>query len=232
MIRAILFDLDGTLMDHRAAADAAITAWVAGRSPGHPRLAEAPALWLELEERHLASWHRGEASWQEQRRRRIRALCDDLDLDVPGDLDAAFASYGERYREGWVPYPDAPAITELAGDYRLGVLTNGGNDFQRAKMRAIGLAGLGPVLSGDVLGGQFKPAPGCYLNAAAELGLEPGEILLVGDDLTNDVTAPAATGMRSIWLDRLGAEPVPEGFPRITTLTALPQYLSGHSDLG
>jgi putative hydrolase of the HAD superfamily len=37
MIKGILFDLDGTLLDHRAAADTGITAWVSARAPGSAR---------------------------------------------------------------------------------------------------------------------------------------------------------------------------------------------------
>ncbi|MGW0481643.1 HAD family hydrolase [Nonomuraea sp. NPDC003214] len=237
-VRGVLFDLDGTLLDHRAAADAGITAWVAERAPGHPRLAEAARLWEALEEPHLAAWHAGECSWQEQRRRRVRALCAELGLDPPDDPDTAFASYARRYREAWRAYPDAAAAVAALRGFRLGVLTNGAQEMQEAKVRAIGLAGqVGPVLTGEVLDGCYKPAPACYTWAAAALGLPPEQVLLVGDDVAKDVTGPAAAGMRSVWLDRLGVAPPPAGFPRITTLAELPallsgEHLSGHSDLG
>ncbi|UBU09545.1 HAD family hydrolase [Nonomuraea gerenzanensis] len=227
-IKAVLFDLDGTLFDHRAAADAGITAWVAGRFPGHPRLAEAPAIWAELEGPYLAMWQAGRCTVQEQRRLRLAALCAELSVPVPGDLDVAYAIFAELYRRHWVAYPDvAGAVAELGG-YPLGVLTNGTLPMQEAKVRAIGLAGLvGPVLTGEVLGGHFKPAPACYTGAAAALGLAPEEVLLVGDDVENDVTGPAVTGMRSVWLDRHAAGPPPAGFPRITSLAELPRLL-GH----
>ncbi|MFG1947001.1 HAD family hydrolase [Nonomuraea sp. NPDC048826] len=223
MINGILFDLDGTLLDHRAAADAAIGAWVAERAPGHPRLGEVAALWAALEEPHLAAWHAGECTWQEQRRRRIRALCAELAIETPADLDAAFAGFTGHYRRGWTAFPDAAGALAALGGFRLGVLTNGSQEIQEEKVRAIGLDGLvGPVLTGEVLGGCFKPVAACYTAAAAALGLPPGEVLLVGDDIAKDVTGPAAAGMRSVWLDRLGVSPAPEGFPRITTLAELP----------
>ncbi|MBN6057726.1 HAD family hydrolase, partial [Nonomuraea sp. RK-328] len=223
VIRGVLLDLDGTLLDHRAAADAAVTDWVSRHAPGHPRLAEAPALWQALEEPHLRAWHAGECSLEEQRRRRIQALCVELALTVPDDLDAAFGAYATRYRSNWCAYPDAAeAVAALAG-FRLGVLTNGSQHMQEAKVRAIGLGGrVGPVLTGEALGGHYKPAPGSYTAAARALGLAPDEVLLVGDDVVNDVTAPAAAGMRSVWLDRLGVQPPPAGFPRITSLAELP----------
>ncbi|MGP3963381.1 hypothetical protein ACTWPT_46120 [Nonomuraea sp. 3N208] len=45
------------------------------------------------------------------------------------------------------------------------------------------------------------------------------------------MTGSAVTGMRSVWLDRLGAGPPPAGFPRITSLAELARLLkvpSGH----
>ncbi|MEV4110890.1 HAD family hydrolase [Nonomuraea sp. NPDC049695] len=221
-IKGVLFDLDDTLLDHRGAADAAIVAWVSAHSPAHPRLDEVAVLWAGLEGPYLAMWHTGACSLQEQRRLRLRALCQELAVPAPADLDAAYADFSERYRQNWTAHHDVTqALAELDG-LTLGVLTNGTQRLQEAKVRAIGLAGLvGPVLTGEVLGGHFKPSPAAYTGAAAALGLAPEEVLLVGDDVDKDVTGPAPTGMRSVWLDRLGAEPPPAGFPRITTLAEL-----------
>ncbi|NUR84199.1 MAG: HAD family hydrolase [Nonomuraea sp.] len=239
-IKGILFDLDGTLLDHRGAADAAITSWASALAPGHPRLPEVARLWEALEIPHLAAWQAGECSWEEQRRRRVRALCGELAVDAPADLDAAFADYAGRYQRGWAAYPDVAGALAALDGYVLGVLTNGSQRMQEAKLRAIG-HDLGPVLTGESLGGHFKPSPACYTAAARALGLAPEEVLLVGDDLVKDVIGPAAAGMRSVWLDRLGTEPAPAGFPRVTSLADLPallsetcqaHYLSGHSDLG
>ncbi|MET8868676.1 HAD family hydrolase [Nonomuraea sp. NPDC004580] len=226
-VKGVLFDLDGTLMDHRRAADAGITAWVAEHFPGHPRLTEVAALWAALEVPYLAMWHAGRCTVQEQRHLRLQALCAELDVPAPADLGAAYADFAARYRGAWAAFPDAAeAVAGLAG-FALGVLTNGTQPMQEAKVRAIGLAGrVGPVLTGEVLDGCFKPAPEAYERAAAALGLATHEVLLVGDDVVNDVTAPAAAGMHSVWLDRTGAEPGPEGFPRITSLTELAPLLT------
>ncbi|MFI6597493.1 HAD family hydrolase [Nonomuraea sp. NPDC050536] len=226
MIKGLLFDLDGTLLDHRAAANAAISAWLEARAPGHPRLAEAPASWEALEEPHLAAWHAGECTWQAQRRRRVTAFCREFGLDVPADVDTAFASYAVHYRRNWVPYPDAAAGVASVRGLRLGVLTNGGQSMQEDKVRAIGLEGrVGPVLTGELLGGHYKPSPEAYAGAAEALGLAPEEVVLVGDDIAKDVIGPAAVGMGSVWLDRHSVLAGPDGFARITSLTELPGVL-------
>ncbi|MGP3957696.1 HAD family hydrolase [Nonomuraea sp. 3N208] len=124
MIKGVLFDLDGTLLDHRGAADTAIAGWVSAHCPGHPRLADVPGLWAELEGPYLAMWQAGECSVQEQRRLRLRALCRELLVDEPGDLDAAYADFAERYRQGWAAYPDAAEAVAALRGLALGVLTN------------------------------------------------------------------------------------------------------------
>jgi hypothetical protein len=98
VIRAILFDLDETLFDHRRGVAYAATSWTESVSPGHPLLMETPALWLDLENKHLPAWHAGECSFAEQRRRRLREFCVRIGLPVPPDPDAAYAGTSSRRR--------------------------------------------------------------------------------------------------------------------------------------
>ncbi|GAA1004115.1 hydrolase [Acrocarpospora pleiomorpha] len=229
MIRAILFDLDETLFDHRTAVAAAVTSWTAALSPCHPLLAEGPALWLRLEDKHLPAWHKGECSFGEQRRRRLRDYCDQLGLPVPADLDEAYGEFLLRYEAAWQAFPDAyPVMDALSGTgLTLGVLTNGQPVQQEAKLRRLGLLDrLDPVLTPDSLGGHFKPSPRCYLATAAKLGLAPHEVALVGDNLNLDAIGPTRVGMHGIWLDRYGTSAPPPGIPAIRTLTDLPALLT------
>jgi putative hydrolase of the HAD superfamily len=61
--------------------------------------------------------------------------------------------------------------------------------------------------------GCAKPDPRAYSSLAAALTLAPSEILFVGDEPQADVVGPRAAGMRTVWVNRLGAE-WPAGLPR------------------
>lgn len=232
MIRAILFDLDETLFDHRRAVAHAATRWTESVCPGHELLPETPALWLDLEDKHLPAWHTGQCSFAEQRRRRLREFCRRLGLPEPADPDAAFADFLTHYESAWAAFPDVPetleALAARADAPMLGVLTNGAPAQQEAKLRRIGLMHhMEVVLTPETLG-AFKPDPECYRAAAAKLGLRPEEMLMVGDNLQLDAAAPAREGLHGVWLDRYRAEPVAPSpaVTRITTLRDLPRVLT------
>ncbi len=78
-----------------------------------------------------------------------------------------------------------------------GIVTNKPRAMTEPLLDALGLAGrAGSVVSGDTLP-QRKPDPAPLLFAARELGLEPGRCIYVGDAV-RDIEAGHAAGMRTI----------------------------------
>ena len=72
--------------------------------------------------------------------------------------------------------------------------------------------------------GWNKPAVGFCDGIGKRLGLQPNQIVLVGDRLDNDIQPALAAGWQGIWIDReeVGpAAPVPKGVQRIVTLNEL-----------
>lgn len=59
-------------------------------------------------------------------------------------------------------------------------------------------AGREPVFFG-------KPEPFLFEEALAELGVEPGEAVMVGDNLRTDVAGGRNVGMATVWVNRWGA---------------------------
>lgn len=103
-------------------------------------------------------------------------------------------------------YPDVlPTLQALAEHYPLAGLTNGNAD--------IGLCGVGHLLRFCVSArevGVPKPSPEIFAHAVERLGVAPHEVLHVGDDPRSDVGGARKAGMRTVWVNRVGA-PWPGG---------------------
>ncbi len=214
-MKALLLDLDGTLLDHRAAADAAIRAWAATLVPAERHPDDLVARWTALEEHHVGRAERGEITWQQQRRERLRALFALLELQAAArddDLDAHFAQFLTHYETSWTPYDDVAAAFDSwrAAGVRTAVLTNGVGEQQWRKLRALGVDGqVEFVVALDDLG-VGKPHPRVYAEACRRLGLPAEQVVYVGDDVARDAIGATACGLTGVWLDRLGGQ-VPEG---------------------
>jgi len=207
----VLFDLDGTLVDHRSAADTAVGKWAATHGGASVAEGDAFALeWSRLEALHFAAYLKGEVTFQGQRRRRIAEFLEFLRRPVPDDdaLDRLFDSYLELYEGGWVAYGDVvPSLDRLAdAGVTLGVLTNGDEAQQRSKLRAVGLLDRFACVVASSSLPAAKPAADAFVLACERLGKSPDSVFYVGDNLQTDALAATQAGLRGVWLNRL-AEP-------------------------
>lgn len=230
MLCAVLFDLDGTLLDHDGARDAGFAAHL----PGQNALADE---WRRLEATHYGEYASGQIPFQEQRRRRVRGIHAAMGRDVPADgaCDAWFAAYLTHYRACWAAFDDVvPALDALAHalpDAQLGIITNGEGEPQRAKLAAIDLTERFSVFVASAEVGMCKPDAAIFLHACAQLGVAPRDAAHVGDRLDLDAEGAAGAGLRGIWLDRATADassPPVDGVVRIGGLRELPDALGAH----
>jgi phosphoglycolate phosphatase len=188
-VDAVLFDLDGTLLDTAADLGAALDAALA-ESGIEPCGEAAVRLYIgkgapTLVARALASRQRG----------------DDAALHAY-TLERFFHHYGRLNDEGRhraLPYPgagDCLAALHAAG-LPLAVVTNKQHRFALALMQRLGWAAwLQAIVGGDTLP-ERKPHPAPLLHACKLLGAAPQRCLMVGDSL-NDVAAAHAAGLRII----------------------------------
>jgi putative hydrolase of the HAD superfamily len=212
VIRAVFFDLDGTLVDSDAARDAAVSAMFPDR--------DVTGLWRDLEDRHFNAYLAGEISHADQRRRRVADLHAALDRPAPSDW---FATYLREYERAWIPFPDA--LPTLAGlDLNVGVLTNGRMDQQHAKLKATGLRDHVKALLTSHELGVAKPAPEAFHAACQTFCVRPDEVMYVGDRLDVDARPAIAAGLRGVWLNRHTADQ-PGGVATITSLLQLPHLI-------
>ncbi|MFB9831172.1 HAD family hydrolase [Actinoallomurus acaciae] len=229
-VRAVLFDLDGTLVDHDTAAEIALVETLRATSGvRHVDDAHVRRRWRHLEEPAMDRYLSGELTFTEQRRLRVTSLAAELGLGAWDDrrADAWFAEYLRRYEAAWRVYPDVrPALEALTvRRLRQGVLTNGDADQQRRKLLHVGLADALPdvIVSSEV--GAAKPSARIFRAGCARLGLVPHEVVYVGDRLRTDAIAAIDAGLRGIWLNR-GSDLGPVEPPVIQTLEDLPALLA------
>jgi putative hydrolase of the HAD superfamily len=237
MLRAVLFDLDGTLMDHDAARSAGLRAHLGDWLPDlqADELAPLELEWQRLEALHYDEYARGECTFTEQRRRRVRGIRAVLEREPAEELtaDAWFARYLRHYRAAWRAFDDAlPALSALERaqpSIALGVVTNGEGEPQRAKLAAIGLGERFPVIVASGEAGVAKPEAEIFELACERLEVEPAQAAHVGDRLDLDAEGAAAAGLCGVWLDRLGTVSCPAHIERISALSELPAVLLGAS---
>jgi sugar-phosphatase len=173
--RALLVDIDGTLIDSEAAVN---------------RVWSAFAVRHGLDPAAVTKIAQGRPS-----RETIRALLHD-----PPQLDAI----AERFDadevadvEGVVAYPGAHAL--LAGDARpLAIVTSCTTALARARLRAAGLPTPDVLVTADEIT-NGKPDPEPFLLGAERLAVDPADCVVL-EDAPAGITAGRAAGARVIAL--------------------------------
>jgi putative hydrolase of the HAD superfamily len=227
-LKGILFDLDITLADNLGAWDGLwpeVAAKLAARYPGFDPDAFRERE-IEISERHYELLLRGDVDFATYRRNFLRET-----LEPWGELDddtfTLYADARERALAAIRLYPDAVDTVRglRARGLKVGVLTNGPSELQRRKLELLGLEDeLDAVaISGEI--GASKPEPEAYATAVAMLGLEPGEVAMVGDHVENDVAGALAAGLgAAVWVERYPGE-LPEGARVARELAEVPRLL-------
>ena len=198
-VRALVFDVFGTVVDWRGsiirecralgrseklAADwaAFADAWRAGYRPAMARVRSAELPWMSIDQLH-------------------RMILD--------ELLARFAIEGlteediDRLNRVWHrldPWPDARrGLARLKRRYVLATLSNG-NMALLVNMAKHARLPWDCVLSAELFR-HYKPDPETYLGAAALLGLEPGEVMMVAAH-KDDLRAARACGLATAFVRR------------------------------
>jgi len=208
-IQTVLFDVDDTLVDTRAAFADAVGAVRRAFLPHVPaeREPELLATWRDDVGGHYAAYTRGELGFDEQRRRRA----DELHVAFGGPRvdEAAYPGWLEvfwgRFQASWRAFYDAAPALELLAErgVAFGCVTNARSGLQREKLAAAGLAHV-PVLVGVERFGFGKPRPEVFAEGCRLLGTDPARTLYVGDEPQVDARGATQAGLVGVWLDRPG----------------------------
>jgi phosphoglycolate phosphatase len=183
-LRAIIFDLDGTLVDSAEDLRAALNQLLGGLGLPPIEANEIKGMIgdgvLKMVERALVAAH-GDP-------RRKDAL-------LPRFLEIYQANSANLTR----CFPAVPETLDLlhSKGFRLAVVTNKPVLATNRILEALSLAEFFPVVVGGDSVQQRKPHPAPLLEAARRLGVDVSQSLMVGDNI-HDVEAARAAGMRCV----------------------------------
>ena len=177
--RAVLFDLDGTLLDTLDdLADATNAALAELGLPQHPTGAYKYFVgdgFEQLVRRAIGEEHLTEAL-------------------LARGIELARCEYARCWAEKTQPYPGIPELLDELGrrGIPMAVLSNKPHEFTRLCVTRLLSHWRFQVIQGAVPDLARKPDPGGALAIAAGMGLAPGEVLYLGDTNTDMQTAAAA----------------------------------------
>jgi mannitol-1-/sugar-/sorbitol-6-phosphatase len=207
-VSAVLFDLDGVLVESREATERVWVDWARHNS---------------IEEGALRSAMHGVRSADV-----IRTLRPDLDAVVESrELERRQAEDVEGLRA----IPGAAAALGAFKADRVAVVTSGTRPLALARLAAVGIEPPAVMVFADDVA-RGKPDPEGYLTAARRLGADPAEALVV-EDAPPGIEAAKAAGAATVAVTSTHArEELAAADAVIASLEELPALLAARFDAG
>jgi HAD superfamily hydrolase (TIGR01509 family) len=213
VIAAIIFDLDGVLIDSEAVWDSVreqVTRETGGR-------------WHERAQQEMMGM--SSVEWS-------RYMRENLGVPMaPEEISSLVVDrIVERYRRDLPLLPDAvETVRGLAERWPLGLASSSNRPVIDLVLELTGLAPCFRISVSSEEVGRGKPAPDVYLEAARRLGVEPTGCAAV-EDSTNGIRAAKAAGMLVAVVPRPDFPPAPEASRRadlvLDSLAELPPALA------
>ena len=195
MIEAVIFDLDGVIVDSEHVWDAAREAFARERG----------GRWHERAQRDMMGMSSLEWSRYMHDRIGLRESPEEISAEVARRLEAA-------YREELPLIDGAPeAVARLAERWPLGIASSSNRPIIDLVLE---LSGLGRYFRATVSSEEVprgKPAPDVYLEAARRLGVDPSRAAAV-EDSHNGILSAKAAGMRVVAIPNPRYPPGEEAF--------------------
>ncbi|SDJ62521.1 HAD family hydrolase [Salimicrobium halophilum] len=191
MIKAVIFDLDGTLLDR----DATVEVFVYDQYErfieflNHIPKENYMKRFIELDDHGYA--------WKDKVYSRLVE-----EFAIQGiSWEELLQDYVDHFNKHCIPFPN---LLETLGrlkqqGFLLGVITNGKGQFQMDNIRALGIGDFTDTILISEWEGVKKPDPFIFEKAVERLKVHPEECVYIGDHPDKDVKAAEAVGMTGVW---------------------------------
>lgn len=191
MIKAVLFDLDGTLLNR----DESVKLFVERQ---YDRLnkfvSHVPK--EKYVSRFIALDNRGYV-WKDKV---YQQLVDEFTIaDIT--WEKLLEDYMREFKNNCIPFPNLIKMLEelKSKDLILGMITNGYGQFQMDNIKALEIDKYFDTILISEWESMKKPNPQIFLRALEKLNVSPKESVFIGDHPENDVKAAQNVGMKGIW---------------------------------
>lgn len=207
MIKAIFFDLDGTLCDSDTAWSIAQREMFQLLREQYPDVSQEvlTETWKTVHQELFQQLDAGKCSMADVRDARFQCLFQELGLPIDKVMEGLSGFFCSRYLTSLRPYDDVTVLEELRA-YHVGIITNGAHDehtdSQLSKVRHLGLSERiqSLTISGEI--GVRKPKVEIFQVACERASTSPKEALFVGDTVENDIVGANRAGMTSVFINR------------------------------
>jgi putative hydrolase of the HAD superfamily len=189
-LQAVVFDLDGTLLDRRRSFERFV----------RDQWQRFPVLHRVDESQYVNTLIERDRDGYAPRKELFTGMLAQFGL--PSDLaEALLRDYRAGFPSACVLFPDArQTLSSLrASGLKLGLITNGSVRMQSGKLECLALSpAFDAVLISDAEG-VSKPDPRIFHRALERLAVSADRAAFVGDHPDVDVAGARAAGMRAIW---------------------------------
>ncbi|CAM4436912.1 HAD family hydrolase [Paenibacillus tarimensis] len=199
--KAVLFDLDDTIIDRRLSLEKYSLQLAADF---------AYALTSLHTEQLNARIVQQDAQGYKPRDQFINDLMRAIPWSAPVTYDELRSHWFQHYPMSSVVAEGAREVMkQLAAEHlMLGIVTNGATVVQHTKIDRLGIRPMMKTVIVSEEAGLRKPDPGIFAAALREMNVQPEEVWFVGDHPVNDMIGAREAGLTPVWLR--GKHPWPE----------------------
>jgi len=191
MFKAVLFDLDGTLLNR----DKSVELFI---NQQYERLYEL--LSHIPKEQYISRFIELDNHGYVWKDKVYQQLIDEFNISSI-TWEELLQDYVEEFKHHCVGFPHIQEMLEELKNNKiaLGMITNGYGQFQMDNIKALGIEKYFDVILVSEWEGIKKPSPQIFLKALKQLNVKPSESVFIGDHPENDVKAAQNVGMKGIW---------------------------------